>query len=141
MGKIKVHIDTSEYEGKMSKSVIVETDDPDMPEFQLTVKAEIISPIQIQPKRVYFIGRKKEILKAEVKIKANINKPLKIKPIFYDLKGKVEYEIKEIKKDRMYKIVFKKLPLNERKINGVLKIKTNYSEMPCFEIEIKGYLR
>jgi len=81
MGKIKVHIDTSEYEGKMSKSVIVETDDPDMPEFQLTVKAEIISPIQIQPKRVYFIGRKKEILKAEVKIKANINKPLKIKPI------------------------------------------------------------
>jgi hypothetical protein len=141
MGKIKVHIDTSEYEGKMSKSVIVETDDPDMPEFQLTVKAEIISPIQIQPKRVYFIGRKKEILKAEVKIKANINKPLKIKPVFYDLKGKVEYEIKEIKKDRMYKIVFKKLPLNERKINGVLKIKTNYSEMPCFEIEIKGYLR
>ncbi len=125
----------------MSKSVIVETDDPDMPEFQLTVKAEIISPIQIQPKRVYFIGRKKEILKAEVKIKANINKPLKIKPIFYDLKGKVEYEIKEIKKDRMYKIVFKKLPLNERKINGVLKIKTNYSEMPCLEIEIKGYLR
>jgi len=125
----------------MSKSVIVETDDPDMPEFQLTVKAEIISPIQIQPKRVYFIGRKKEILKAEVKIKANINKPLKIKPVFYDLKGKVEYEIKEIKKDRMYKIVFKKLPLNERKINGVLKIKTNYSEMPCFEIEIKGYLR
>jgi len=68
----------------------------------------------------------------------NINQ---IKPVFYDLKGKVEYEIKEIKKDRMYKIVFKKLPLNERKINGVLKIKTNYSEMPCFEIEIKGYLR
>jgi len=119
----------------------VTTDDPNMHEFQLTVRAEIIAPIQIQPKRIYLIGKKSEILKAETEIKANLDKPLKIKPIFYDLKNKVEYEIKEIKKARIYKIIFKKLPSNERKIKGVLRIKTNYPEMPYLKIEIKGYFR
>jgi len=111
-----------------------------MDEFQLSVKAEIITPIQVEPKRVYLIGKKDEILKAEVTIKANMDKPLKIKPVSFDLKD-VKYRIEEVKKARVYKIVFKKLPLDKRRIKGTLKIKTNYPEVPYLRVEIKGYFR
>jgi len=138
-GAIRIYIDTSGYEGEINKSVLVETDDPDNSEFTLDITANILAPIEISPKRVYLIGRRSSVVKAEVKIKTNLNRPLKITPIAFDLEGKVKYEIKEIKKDKIYKIVFIKLPSNDQMINGTLSLKTNYSKMPYIKISVRGY--
>ncbi len=112
-----------------------------MPEFELTIKAELISPISVIPKRVYFIGKKEEILKTEVEIKANMDKPLILRVVDFDLGEEISYKIKEIKKRRVYKIYLTKYPVKERRIKGVLKIKTNYPEMPFIKLQIRGYFR
>ena len=140
-GKIRLHIDTSDYEGGIRKSIVVSTDDPEMPPLILAVKADIIAPISVLPERVYFVGKKNAMLKTEVKIKANLDKPLEIKPVSFDLADKVKYSIEELTKKRVYKIKFVKLPSTDEKINGKLKIKTNYSEKPYINIVIKGYFR
>lgn len=140
-GSIKIYVDTSGYTGNLKKSLLVETDNLRIPEFTLTVKAKIISPIEVFPKSIYFVGKKKAILKTNVKILANLDKSLKIKPVSYDLEDKVRYEIKEAKKGRIYEIRFVKLPSNDRKIQGKLKLKTNYPDMPYIEIKIRGYFR
>jgi len=140
-GKIKIYIDTSNYEGVLKKSVFVDTNDSDMPQFVLTVKANVISPIYISPKKVYLIGGRKDILKANVNIKANLDKPLKIIPISFDLKDKIRYYIDEMQNKREYRIRFIKFPSDDNKLTGRLRIKTNYSEMPYIDIYIKGYFR
>ena len=138
-GKIKVKIDTKEYEGRISKKVYVMTED--LREFFLVVNADIVAPIKVSPKKVYFVGRKDKVLTSEVKIEANLNRPLIIKPASFDLNGKVGYRIEEVKKGKVYKILLKKFPLSERKISGELKLKTNYPEIPYISIKIKGYFR
>ena len=134
-------MDTSGYKGGIVKSVAVETDDPDTPEMELYLYAKIVPLIDISPKRVYFVGNKNVILEKEVKIVSNMDKPLKISPVYFDLSDKVRYEIKEVKKGKIYKIRFIKMPSNDRKIEGKLKLRTNYKEMAYINIIIKGYFR
>ncbi len=123
----------------ISKRVYILTED--MKEFMLVIKADIITPINIEPKNVYFVGRKDEILTAVVKIKSNLDRPLTITPASFDLNNKVIYKIEEVEKGKIYKIYFKKLPLNEKKICGELKLRTNYPEIPYISIKIRGYFR
>ncbi len=134
-------MDTSGYTGLVEKTVLVETDDPAKPEFSLIVKAKIITPIDVFPKKVYFVGKKNLLLRRDVEIKANLDRTLEIRPISFDLKDKMNYEIKELEKGKRYKISFVKLPSDERLIKGTFKLETNYPEMRYIEIRIKGYFR
>ncbi len=141
-GKVKVYIDTSEDEGEIRRTVAIETDDVEQRNLLLVVKAEVISPIEVSPKRVYLIGRKTDIIKARVMIKANLKEPLFIKPMSFDLdKRKVQYYISEIERGKKYEIKFVKFPSEDKEIAGRLKIKTSYSRMPYIEIWVKGYFR
>ena len=69
-----------------------------------------------------------------------LDKPLELTPVKFNLEGKLEYVIDEIEKGRQFQILFTSIPVNERKYNGLLKLRTNYPEKQEIIIPIRGQI-
>lgn len=137
-GKVVLKINTKGYQGAISKTARVQTDDPANAEIALTMKAEVKVPIYLSSSFVYLMANKDETVSREVEIRAELDKPLTLEPVVFDLDKIVQYKMEEIEKGRKFKLTFTTTPETPGTFQGVLKLKTNYPERPEIALRIRG---
>lgn len=78
-GEIKIVFDSTNFSGKVTKNIAVETNDPKTPSYTLTLNGTIVEEIQITPRQVS-LGQIKvgNPARAAVTLTNRGNKPLKI---------------------------------------------------------------
>ncbi len=134
---MKLQVNTAGYEGYVEKSANVYTNDLDWIIVVLTIKAQLKPAISISPKRLRLSGKKGEAVQGEVEIKANLDKPLILKPGSFNLTERMSYTIKEVEKGKRFIVQFKREQGLTEPLDDYLKIETNYPEKP----EISIYVR
>lgn len=105
---------------------------------RIGIKARIKSYIYLSAHSVYLYGREQQTISRTVQVRAELDKPLKLKPIQFDLAGKVRYRIDEIEKGKRFRIRFTVVPGPPQNYYGLLKLKTNYAEKPEILLRIRG---
>jgi hypothetical protein len=104
----------------------------------LTVRATIQVPVLISPKQVFLVGRLNDPLSSAVEVRGELEAPLELTPLQFDLEGKVQYEIVTVEQGRSYRIVFTASADKPTNFIGTLKLKTNYPEQPEIVIPVMG---
>jgi len=94
----------------------------------LTIKAQIKPALSVSPRHLRLAAKKGEAVKGEVEIKANMDKPLILKPGSFNLGERMRYTIKEVEKGKRFIVQFKRDQGLTEPLNGYLKIETNYPE-------------
>lgn len=93
------------------------------------LEASIKRAIKVMPfGSVTLSGKRGEIKSKDLFISSELDKPLKIDPRKFTLKGKVNYRLEVIKAGKEYKISFRNNPDVAGNFHGYLKLGTNYRE-------------
>jgi hypothetical protein len=135
-GKITIKVHTKGYEGKIYKSVLVNTNDRVQNSVHIGIKAFVKVPVSVSPRYVSFYGKAGQIITKVIEIKAELNNPLTLSQDQFDLEGKVKYTLEEIEKGRRFKIHLTSIPGPQPTFRGALRLKTNYPEKPIITITI-----
>ncbi|HHT9129384.1 MAG TPA: DUF1573 domain-containing protein [Candidatus Brocadiaceae bacterium] len=138
-GVVEIKFNTGNYVGKVSKSVIVNSNDPEIPKYQLTIMGEIIEEVNIVPKQINFgIIRKGD----------NCTRTLEIKTV-----PELNIEIKKVVSHNPYiKIAHCKTNENNSynyevtisnydyigKFNGIIFVYTNSGKQERIDIPFSG---
>ena len=61
-GEVEIKFNSGHYVGKVTKSVIVNSNDPENSKYKLTITGEVIEEISVNPKRINFGIIKKGII-------------------------------------------------------------------------------
>ncbi len=137
-GKITLKVRTKGYQGMIRKAARVKTNDPANQNVVLVVKAIVKTPIYVSSRYVRFSGKGDREIGKTIKIRGELDKPLNLTVADFTLKDKLKYTIETILKEKEYQIQFAYLPTIKENFNGILKIKTDYPEMPEITIVIHG---
>jgi hypothetical protein len=73
-----------------------------------------------------------------VDVRAELDRPLELTLIRFNLAEKLTYTIEEIEEGRHFRIRFTAIPSPPQTYRGYLKLKTNYPETPKITIRISG---
>jgi hypothetical protein len=128
------------YQGKIRKTALVQTNDPDADTLRIGLEVSVDVPIALNPRYVLLTGVEGKITTKVIDITAGLDKPLQLEPVTFNLEGKIGYRIVEVEQGRKFKIYFETLPQSKGNFNGFLNLKTNYDEKPNFNIRISGRL-
>jgi hypothetical protein len=134
-------VNTKNYQGKITKSATVYSNDPAGQIEALRIKAFVRVPIYISTRYVYLQGQAGQTATRSVKIRAQLDKPLKLEPTRFDLSPKVLYRIEELELGKTFLIHFTNLPGSAETYHGFLKLRTNYPEKPEISIRVRGKFR
>jgi len=140
-GKITLRVRTKGYQGAIHKTAEVFTNDPRIKVVTLGVKAFVKVPIYLSSPSAYLYGRPGQSVTYAVEVTAQLDRPLTLKPMEFNLDGKVTYTLEEIEKGRSFKVRFTNIPGPAETYRGFLKLKTNYPERPAIKIRIWGRFR
>lgn len=140
-GKITLRVSTKGYQGNIWKGAKVYTNDPINNVATLRVKAFVKASIHLSSQYVYLVGSENQSITEVVEIRAELDKPLKLNPIQFDLAQKLTYTLEEMEKGRRFQIRFTTIPGPCGIYKGFLKLKTNYQERPEITIWIRGRVR
>jgi len=137
-GKITLKVQTRGYQGAISKSAKVYTNDPRKNIELLTIKAFVKVPIYLSNRYVHLTGIADRKITRTIVVKANEKKPLTLEQSSFNLSKRVAYRIKEVEAGRVFRIHFTSIPGSVGIYHGVLKLKTNYPEKPEIIIHIRA---
>jgi len=137
-GKITLKLNTRGYDGKVRKAARVYTNDPKTPQEILVIEPLVKTPIMVSDKVVFLQGTTQEAITKSIDIKGELNKPLKLEPVDYTLDKKVKFNIEEVTKGKHYRITFTSIPNAGNYYQGLLKLRTGYSEKPELVIHVRG---
>jgi hypothetical protein len=140
-GKIVLSVKTSGYEGQITKTSKVYSNDPLQGVEVLTVKALVKAPIYLSSRYVYLQGSPSQPVTKSIDIKAGKSKPLRLEPGQFNLSEKVTYQIEEVEVGKIFRIHFTSIPGPAQVYQGFLKLKTNYPEKPEITIRIRGVFK
>ena len=140
-GKIRLQINTRGYQGSVYKSAGVYHNDPNKKTLILEIKGNVKVPIYLSSRYISLYGEEGQSVTRVIDIKAELDKPLELDPMEFNLGAKVSYTIEEIEKGRKYRIMFKSIPGPPQTYGGFLKLKTNYPEKPELTVRIRGQIR
>jgi hypothetical protein len=129
---------TKGYQGKIHKSARIVSNDPARKYAELGITGFVKVSIAVSSPYVYLYGKEGQEVSRVVDINAKLDKPLQITPTAFNLTGKLTYAIEEAEKDRHFKITFRSLPGTTGRVNGFLKLKTNYPQKPEVTIWVRG---
>ena len=104
---------------------------------KLSLRGFVKVLIKVTPTQARLNGRENQIITRIVKVEADLDKPLELTPIHFNLDKKVTYTIEEIEKGRKFNIHFTTVPSPPQAYRGFLKLKTNYAEKPELTIWIR----
>jgi hypothetical protein len=133
VGKIHITMKTKGLQGDVAKTIVVKTNVPKRENLLLTIKANVKTPISINPRNV-FLG---EVLPGEVKflsgsfeIDNHLNAPLRILSI--SPPDRTTFTLTTLVQNMKYKVDFTVAPpfAGESMIKGEFKIKTDSKEYP-----------
>jgi len=96
------------------------------------------SPIYVSSRYIRLYGKEGNEISKTVDIRAETNKSLNLTITEFNLKDKLKYTVETLEKGQKYRIKFSTMPGENRNYNGILKLKTNYPEMPYITFVIHG---
>jgi hypothetical protein len=131
-------VNTQNYQGKITKTAKVHSNDPARQVEILRITAFVKVPIYISTRYVYLVGQAGQTTTRSVKIRAELDKPLKLEPAHFDLSSKVIFRMEEVEPGKTFLIHFTNIPGTEKIYYGFLKLRTNYPEKPEISIRIRG---
>ena len=99
-GKIVIKVNTKGYQGQVLKTAQVRTNDPQNERFPLRMKADVKVPIYLSSRYVYLMSNKGGTASRDLEIRAELDKPLTIEPVSFDLEKDVTYTIEEVEKGK-----------------------------------------
>jgi hypothetical protein len=137
-GKITLKVNTSGYQGNVRKTARIYSNDPSSRAETVTLSGYVKVPILVSSKLVYLHGKAAEAVKKTVQVKGELDKPLKIEPLEFNLANKLTYKIEAVEPGRIYQVHFTSIPNRGDSFQGILKLKTNYPERPEITIYIRG---
>lgn len=137
-GKITLRINTKGYQAAHRWSALVNSNDPNMNVVYLRVKAFVRPPIFVSGRYINLYGTEGESVTRTIDIMAGSDKPLTLIPVAFDLEGKVDYAVEEVRKGRRFRVRFTSIPGPPQTYRGLLRLKTNYPEKPIITVRIKG---
>ena len=140
-GEIVLSLNTKGYQGTMQKYAVAYTNDPNKPQINLTVRAQVKVPISIHPRGVMLEGFVDDTVQQLVTIEGHLDRPLVLEPKELSLPQKVAYELKAVKKGRIYHVILRNISRKEDRYSGFLRLKTNYPEKPEIDVLFLGYIR
>jgi hypothetical protein len=95
-------------------------------------------PIFVSSRYVRLYGKEGAEITKSVEIRAQESKSLNLTITKFNLEDKVKYTVETVEKGRKYRIRFSTVPGKHHNFNGLLKLKTNYPEMPLITFVIHG---
>ena len=134
-------VNTNAYQGSISKTAKVYTNDPLHKIEVLRITAFIKASIYLSTSYVYLRGLAAQPITKTIRIKAGEDKPLRLELSHFDLSEKVTYRIEEVEAGKVFRIYFTSIPGPPKTYQGVLKLKTNYPEKPEITIRIRGIFK
>ena len=137
-GKITLQIKTANYQGKISRGAKVYSNDPSGKTEMISIGVFVRVSIRVSPSSVNLMGTAGDSITKTVTIRGDLEKPLSIEPIAFDLDKKVKYKLEPVQEGESYRIVFTSIPGPAETYRGFIKLKTNYSEKPVITILIRG---
>ena len=140
-GKITLRVITKGYEGNIWKGTKVYTNEPINHVVILGLKAFVKPAIHLSSKYVYLVSNENQSITEVVEIRAELDRPLKLNPVKFNLEGKVTYSLEEIEAGRKFQIRFTNIPGPCEIYKGFLKLETNYPERPEITLRIRGRVR
>ncbi len=96
------------------------------------------APIYVSSRYIRLYGKKNQEISKIAEVNAKLDKPLNLTVADFTLKDKLKYTIETIENGKKYQVKFTTLPGVNYKYNGILKLKTNYPEMPAITFVIHG---
>ena len=127
-GKIRVKFRTKGLQGGTSRVFRVYTNDPKNRVIELRIKAFVKAPIYISSRYVNIYGKEAQRISRTIEIRAELDRPLQLTPIRFNLEERLSYVIEEIEADRKFHIRFTRIPGPAEFSKGFLKLRTNYPE-------------
>jgi len=137
-GKITLKVDTTGYQGNITKKANVHSNDPNARIEILKISTFVKVPIHVSSRYVYLRALPGQTITKTVTIKAQKDKPLKLEVKHFDLKEEVVYNLEEVEAEKSFQIRFSNVPGPAKTYVGFLRLKTNYSEKPEISIRIRG---
>ena len=104
---------------------------------RLTLKGFVKVLIKVTPSQARLNGTENQIVTRILKVETDLDKPLELTPIHFNLDKKVTYTIEEVEKGKKFNINFTTAPSPPQAYRGFLKLKTNYPEKPELTIWIR----
>ena len=132
---------TKNYQGKITKTAKVHSNDPTRKIEILRITAFVKVPIYMSSRYVYLLGRAGQTTTRSVKIRAELDKPLTLEPTHFDLSSKVIFRMEEVVTGKTFVIHFTNIPGPDEIYHGFLKLRTNYPEKPEISIRVRGKFR
>jgi hypothetical protein len=117
------------------------TNDPKTAELTLGIKGNVWAPILLKPHHARLTGMLGEETKTVVQIKGQKQEPLLLTLDSVSIPEKVEVELNEKEKGRLWELVVKSKERQQANFRGQAKLKTNYSDKPELVVGITGNIR
>jgi len=140
-GKITVRVKTAGKQGRLRDTVRVYSNDPTIKEMRLTISAFVKSPIYYSPASLLIKGKRGKPIERAVELRAGLDRPLELTPVYFNLENQLTYTIEEIEKGRRFRVLFKSKPDASSAFHGILNLKTNYPEKPQITLPIRGRIK
>lgn len=134
VGEVEVKFNPGFYVGKVSKSVTVNSNDPENPKFKLTITGEVAEEINVNPKRISFgMIKKGDSCSRSLDIKPTAGVGVEIKKV----ESPNQYVTISRKSDTEYQIDFAKYDYLG-KFNGIIFIYTSSKKQERIDVPFSG---
>jgi hypothetical protein len=140
-GKITLQVKTKGYDGIISKSARVLSNDLQNPQTSITIKGKVWTPLRVKPRYVHINGIVGEKVESAVELRGEKKEPLIVELDSVSIPDKVSAELIEIEKGRAYTLKVENKVQEAQKYRGEVKLTTNYPEKPDLTVRISGNIR
>jgi hypothetical protein len=140
-GSITLTLKTTGYQGKVQKSAVVYSNDPDQPQTTLLIAGRVITSVAVDPPAVLLEGVVSEDIRQTVTIRSNEPQALTLRPIQGTDAGKIAYELLTIEDGRVYQLVIRNISKQRDRYAGLITLKTNYAHKPELKIGYMGAIK
>jgi hypothetical protein len=140
-GSISLTLNTTGYQGKVQKSAVVYSSDPDQPQVTLVLSGRVIPSVAIDPPAVLLEGMLSEDIRQTVTIRSSESQALTLRPVQGTDSGKVAYEILTVEEGCAYQLVIRNTSKQPGKYAGFITLETNYPHKPELKIGYMGAIK
>lgn len=140
-GTITLEVNTKDKQGNIHQTARVFSNDPKNSELTIGMKGNVWAPIHLRPKYAQLAGTLGDKIETVVHIMGQKKDPLIVQLAWVSIPDKVEVELTEIEKGRIWEVTVENKAKEQTTYKGQIKLTTNYPEKPEMVIRITGHVR
>jgi len=142
VGEVKASFRSKGYQGKVTKSLTVETNDPDNGKVRLSILGEVIAEVMVTPRHLNFRNVSKEALPKPIRLEVRLRKGkgLKIREVSADHPAIALKEEKRTENEATYSVsLVENVPTG--RLTGKILIKTNSKKTPKTKVPFYAFVQ